>query len=68
MRKVSHFQFTSWPDHGVPKNTVAILNFVEDVRKQQREMVKALHDKWTGDPRGPPIVAHCSAGAGRAGM
>lgn len=68
MRKVSHWQFTGWPPQGVPKNTTAILNFMDGVHDQQIKMVKDLGDKWSGDPRGPPIIVHGGCGLGRTGI
>lgn len=65
-REISHWQFTSWPDYGVPHAKV-MLEFLEKVRNKQAEMVKNLEDTWAGHPRGPPIVVHCSAGIGRTG-
>ncbi|KAG5888795.1 hypothetical protein JTB14_007070 [Gonioctena quinquepunctata] len=66
-RDVSHWQFTSWPDYGVPHSAKAMLEFLERVRRKQASMVVALGDTWAGHPRGPPIVVHCSAGIGRTG-
>ncbi|PNF33815.1 Tyrosine-protein phosphatase non-receptor type 9 [Cryptotermes secundus] len=66
-REVSHHQFTSWPDYGVPHSALAMLDFLDRVRQQQSKMVTALGDTWAGHPRGPPIVVHCSAGIGRTG-
>lgn len=67
IREISHWQFTSWPDYGVPASAKAMLEFLERVRMQQASMVNALEDTWAGHPRGPPIVVHCSAGIGRTG-
>lgn len=66
-RNVSHWQFTSWPDYGVPSSALAMLTFLQRVREKQAEMVTALGDTWAGHSRGPPIVVHCSAGIGRTG-
>ncbi|XP_072390947.1 tyrosine-protein phosphatase non-receptor type 9 [Diabrotica undecimpunctata] len=66
-REVSHWQFTSWPDYGVPHSAKAMLEFLERVRRKQASMVVELGDTWAGHPRGPPIVVHCSAGIGRTG-
>jgi len=53
-RTVSHINYTTWPDHGVPKTAVELVEFVRFLR--------LLAD-------GPgPIVAHCSAGIGRTGV
>ncbi|XP_060525616.1 tyrosine-protein phosphatase non-receptor type 9-like [Cylas formicarius] len=67
VREVSHWQFTSWPDYGVPSSAKAMLEFLDRVRRKQASMVNALEDMWAGHPRGPPIVVHCSAGIGRTG-
>jgi len=51
-RTVVHYQYVSWPDHGLPVSTTAFLELVRMVDKQKR----------TG-----PIIVHCSAGIGRSG-
>ncbi|XP_070763118.1 tyrosine-protein phosphatase non-receptor type 9 isoform X2 [Enoplosus armatus] len=66
-RQVSHFQYLSWPDYGVPTSAVTLIDFLGAVKRQQRKMVKALGLQWTGHPLGPPQVVHCSAGIGRTG-
>nr|GMD27419.1 protein-tyrosine-phosphatase PTP1 [Ipomoea batatas] len=50
---VLHVQYAEWPDHGVPKDTLAA-----------REIVKRLH---TLPPSLGPIVVHYSASIGRTG-
>lgn len=53
-REVKHFQFTGWPDLGVPDHPTQFLMFVRRVR--QANPVDA-----------GPVVVHCSAGVGRTG-
>ncbi|GAB6023095.1 protein tyrosine phosphatase, non-receptor type 11 [Chamberlinius hualienensis] len=55
-RKVYHFHFQVWPDHGVPSDPGCVLNFLHDVNKKQDHL-----------PNAGPIVVHCSAGIGRTG-
>ncbi|KAM4861601.1 receptor-type tyrosine-protein phosphatase C isoform 2-T2 [Thomomys bottae] len=53
-REVTHIQFTSWPDHGVPEDPHLLLAL--------RRRVNAFSNFFSG-----PIVVHCSAGVGRTG-
>ncbi|CAL1265790.1 unnamed protein product [Larinioides sclopetarius] len=53
-REVRQFQFTAWPDHGVPEHPTAFLMFLR--------RVQAMNPMDAG-----PIVVHCSAGVGRTG-
>ncbi|GFU37481.1 tyrosine-protein phosphatase Lar [Nephila pilipes] len=53
-REVKQFQFTAWPDHGVPEHPTAFLTFLR--------RVQAMNPMDCG-----PIVVHCSAGVGRTG-
>ncbi|XP_071965804.1 tyrosine-protein phosphatase non-receptor type 9-like [Antedon mediterranea] len=66
-RKIAHYQFTSWPDFGVPRSAIAMLEFRNEVRLYQREAVESMGSDWIGHPNGPPILVHCSAGIGRTG-
>ncbi|XP_063305396.1 tyrosine-protein phosphatase non-receptor type 9 [Pelobates fuscus] len=66
-RIISHLQFLSWPDFGVPNSAAALLHFRDVVKKEQRRLVRDLGMRWKGSPGGPPIVVHCSAGIGRTG-
>lgn len=54
-RKVTHYLFQAWPDHGVPRYATALLGFIRHVRK--------CH--FPSDPT--PLAVHCSAGVGRTG-
>lgn len=53
-RTVTQFHFRSWPAHGVPTSTKALLEFRRKVNKSYRG-------------RSCPIIVHCSDGVGRAG-
>ena len=53
-REVKHFQFTAWPDHGVPDHPTSFLMFLRRVRH-------------ANPADSGPIVVHCSAGVGRTG-
>lgn len=51
---VNHYQFTSWPDYGVPDSVSPFMTFH-----------KRIMNFWSTDMG--PIVIHCSAGVGRTG-
>ncbi|XP_060552121.1 tyrosine-protein phosphatase Lar-like isoform X3 [Ruditapes philippinarum] len=53
-REVRQFQFTAWPDHGVPDHPTPLLMFMRRV-------------KATNPPDAGPVICHCSAGVGRTG-
>lgn len=65
-RQVTHFQFLSWPDYGVPSSAAALIDFLRVVRNQQRLAV-SMGARSRGQCPEPPIVVHCSAGIGRTG-
>ncbi|XP_055030835.2 phosphatidylinositol phosphatase PTPRQ [Misgurnus anguillicaudatus] len=52
---VHHFNYTSWPEHGVPESSSTLIQFVKAVRSNRS------NDNTT-------IVVHCSAGVGRTGV
>ncbi|XP_052809165.1 uncharacterized protein LOC128237607 isoform X2 [Mya arenaria] len=54
-RHISHMQYISWPDHGVPDDPADFLDFVVKVRQKRVGVVE-------------PSVVHCSAGIGRTGV
>lgn len=54
--------FTSWPDHGVPKDEAIMLAFIDELRSVRAKLMPP-------SPQAPwPIVVHCSAGIGRTGV
>ena len=60
-RKVDHFWFSAWPDHGVPMNGKSyncddVIDFLEMVNAS-RAKKKIM----------TPLLVHCSAGVGRTG-
>uniref|UniRef100_A0A8C0G8J9 Protein tyrosine phosphatase n=1 Tax=Chelonoidis abingdonii TaxID=106734 RepID=A0A8C0G8J9_CHEAB len=52
LRRVSHLNFTAWPDHDTPAQPNDLLTFISYMR----------HIHKSG-----PIITHCSAGIGRSG-
>ncbi|XP_059402807.1 tyrosine-protein phosphatase non-receptor type 9-like [Carassius carassius] len=66
-RQVTHFQFLSWPDYGVPSSALSLIDFLGAVKHQQQWAVQAFGSQWRGHPLGPSMVVHCSAGIGRTG-
>uniref|UniRef100_A0A7N6FAI5 protein-tyrosine-phosphatase n=1 Tax=Anabas testudineus TaxID=64144 RepID=A0A7N6FAI5_ANATE len=56
LRYIWHYQYLSWPDHGVPNEPGGVLWFLEEVNRTQSSI-----------PDTGPIVVHCSAGIGRTG-
>ncbi|GCB72894.1 hypothetical protein scyTo_0002240, partial [Scyliorhinus torazame] len=52
---VTQFNFTSWPEHGVPEISAPLIHFVKLIRANR------ANDNT-------PIVVHCSAGVGRTGV
>ena len=49
-RLVEHLQFTGWPDHGVPSNTLELIDFLNKV--------KVLSVNVPG-----PLLVHCRLGS-----
>uniref|UniRef100_A0A2K6KRN2 Tyrosine-protein phosphatase non-receptor type 9 n=1 Tax=Rhinopithecus bieti TaxID=61621 RepID=A0A2K6KRN2_RHIBE len=66
-RQVTHFQFLSWPDYGVPSSAASLIDFLRVVRNQQSLAVSNMGARSKGQCSEPPIVVHCSAGIGRTG-
>uniref|UniRef100_A0A8C5N4D9 Tyrosine-protein phosphatase non-receptor type n=1 Tax=Leptobrachium leishanense TaxID=445787 RepID=A0A8C5N4D9_9ANUR len=55
-RRIWHYQYLSWPDHGVPNEPGGVLSFLGEINAAQN-----------CTPHAGPIVVHCSAGIGRTG-
>ncbi|XP_034030393.1 tyrosine-protein phosphatase non-receptor type 6 isoform X2 [Thalassophryne amazonica] len=55
-RTIWHYQYMSWPDHGVPQEPGGVLSFLTQVNSKQVEY-----------PTSGPMIIHCSAGIGRTG-
>lgn len=53
-RTVKHYQYFSWPDHGVPAEPAGVLSFLDDVNRAQ-----------SSTPGAGPIVVHCRCEWGR---
>ncbi|CAK8678007.1 unnamed protein product [Clavelina lepadiformis] len=51
---VTHFQYVTWPDHGIPPTTTSLLR-----------LHQAAINAQTGSAG--PLLVHCSAGVGRTG-
>lgn len=53
-RKIEHFYYKKWPDHGSPSNPMNLINFIRKIRSFRLSSYS-------------PIIVHCSAGVGRTG-
>ena len=51
---IKHYQYITWPDHGVPESVSPFMTL-------NRRVMNA----WSKDKG--PIIVHCSAGVGRTG-
>uniref|UniRef100_A0A1A8PN30 protein-tyrosine-phosphatase n=1 Tax=Nothobranchius pienaari TaxID=704102 RepID=A0A1A8PN30_9TELE len=56
-RTVRQFQFTDWPEQGVPKSGEGFIDFIGQVHKTKEQF-----------GQDGPIAVHCSAGVGRTGV
>lgn len=56
-RTIRQFQFTDWPEQGVPKSGDVFIDFIGQVHKTKEQF-----------GQDGPITVHCSAGVGRTGV
>ncbi|XP_074033779.1 tyrosine-protein phosphatase Lar isoform X2 [Leptinotarsa decemlineata] len=56
-RTIRQFQFTDWPEQGVPKSGEGFIDFIGQVHKTKEQF-----------GQDGPITVHCSAGVGRTGV
>ena len=56
-KKVTHLQFTAWPNYGVPGSAETVSKFIKLVSAKQGELKSG----------NPELVIHCSGGIGRSG-
>ncbi|XP_041861640.1 receptor-type tyrosine-protein phosphatase F-like isoform X2 [Melanotaenia boesemani] len=56
-RTIRQFQFTDWPEQGVPKTAEGFIDFIDQVHKTKEQF-----------GQDGPITVHCSAGIGRTGV
>ncbi|XP_071262636.1 receptor-type tyrosine-protein phosphatase F-like isoform X4 [Salvelinus alpinus] len=56
-RTIRQFQFTDWPEQGVPKTGEGFIDFIGQVHKTKEQF-----------GQDGPISVHCSAGVGRTGV
>ncbi|EZA61645.1 tyrosine-protein phosphatase corkscrew isoform X2 [Ooceraea biroi] len=66
-RRIYHYHFQAWPDHGVPADPGCVLNFLHDVNARQESIAASLASNNQTTLSIGPILVHCSAGIGRTG-
>lgn len=69
-RIVNHYAFHSWPDHGVPSDSSALLELLNTVQIEYAATINrelGYTNAYDTPIPPPPIVVHCSAGIGRTG-
>lgn len=56
-REVTYFQFTAWPDFGIPSSPADFLELYYEIMRDFNSLPVS----------GTPMLVHCSAGVGRSG-
>eukprot|EP00039_Didymoeca_costata_P019439 m.337547 g.337547 ORF g.337547 m.337547 type:complete len:627 (-) comp18161_c0_seq1:158-2038(-) len=60
-RTIYQYHFKAWPDHGVPRDPSAVLQFLLLINKEMDKLRSTLKEDLG------QLVVHCSAGIGRTG-
>jgi len=67
-RTIYHYQFTAWPDHGLPSDPSFVLDLLHDVNRRLEDVANGTGSSPGAAPPGRgPMLVHCSAGIGRTG-
>lgn len=48
IREIWHYQYLSWPDHGVPSEPGGVLSFLDQINQRQESL-----------PHAGPVIVHC---------
>lgn len=56
-RELTYFQFTAWPDFGIPSSPADFLELYYEIMREYKSLPVS----------GTPMLVHCSAGVGRSG-
>ena len=54
-RDITQFQYIGWPDDGVPRNTLSLMEIILSLGQRPESMLN-------------PVLVHCGAGVGRTGV
>lgn len=62
---VTHYNYMAWPDHGLPSDISQFLDFVLEVKRNDKHLYEESLKNGHNRSQPPPIVVHCNAGLGR---